>query len=317
MGLEGNAATLFRSIIEDGSTDFATVEKDPVTNRNVTRTVHKEGPTGMIVTGVGDLEFQTSTRMLALSLSDKPEHTRAILKAQAALASGSANASDPVVIARFQDFQRWLAAQPSSKVIIPFADILADKIPSDDVRMRRDFKQLLAVIKAIALLNQHHRGRDTGGAIIADLSDYRWARELLLSVFRSIVGGGITDAVRQTVDAVPEGDAEMSEADLVRKLNLSKSTIHYRVGRALKGGWLTNLGKAPRLSLPSLRGAPLPEEASPLPPVEELQDLFEHPAYSNADIGTVSNSQREWVSKQNRRSRVRTVRRQSRTERNR
>ena len=280
-GLEGNAATLMRSIIEDGRTDFATVEKDPVSGRNVTRTIRKDGPTGLITTGVRDLEFQISTRMLNLYLSDDAEQTRAILKAQAALASGAAVAPDPEVIARFQDFQRWLAAQPSSLVVVPFADILAEKIPSDDVRMRRDFKQLLAVIKAIALLNQHHRARAGEGAIIAELSDYRWARELLLSVFRSIVGGGITDAIRDTCAAVPEDGTEVSEALLVQKLGLAKSTINYRVKRALKGGWIQNLEKRRGYSSRLVRGGPLPEDASPLPTVNELANLFEHPTHSN------------------------------------
>ena len=143
--------------------------------------------------------------------------------------------------------------------------------------MRRDFKQLLAVVKAIALLNQHHRGHDTRGAIIAELSDYRWARELLLSVFRSIVGGGITDVIRDTCAAVPEDGKEVSEAELVQKLGLAKSTINYRVRRALKGGWIRNLES--RRGYPSrlVRGGPLPEDGSPLPSVEELRRTIRTP----------------------------------------
>jgi hypothetical protein len=139
---------------------------------------------------------------------------------------------------------------------------------------------LMGIIKAIALLNQHHRGRTEKGAIIADLSDYKWARSLILSTFKSIVGGGITDAIRQTIEAIPEGDAELSEADLARRLDLSKSTIHYRVRLALKGGWLTNLEKRRGYPFRLTRGGPLPEDESPLPTVEELQK-FEHPADSN------------------------------------
>jgi hypothetical protein len=278
--LEGNAATLMRSIIEDSRTDFATVEKDTITGRNVTRNITKEGPTGLITTGVRDLEFQMSTRMLNLHLSDTPEQTRAILRAQAALASGMAVTPDPDVINQFQDFQRWLAGH-DSKVTIPFADALSEMIPTAEVRMRRDFKQLLAVIQTIALLNQHHRKRNSAGAIIAELSDYEWARELLLSVFRSIVGGGITDAIRKTCDAVPEDGTEVSEAFLVQKLGLAKSSIHYRVQRALKGGWIQNLEKRRGYSFRLVRGAPLPEDASPLPPVKELQAEPEHPAHSN------------------------------------
>src|SRR5208282_3495940 len=92
---------------------------------------------------------------------------------------------------------------------------------------------------------------------------------------------------RQTVDAVPE-DNEVSEADLVRALNLSKGTIHYRVNRALRGGWLQNRETRKGYAYRLARGTPLPEDDSPLPSVEDLKsDLaaFEHPAdlnrYSN------------------------------------
>ncbi len=68
--------------------------------------------------------------------------------------------------------------------------------------MRRDFKQLLMVIKTIAMLNQHHRERSQEGDIIADLSDYKWARELLAPIFRSIVTGGLTETIRKTCEVI-------------------------------------------------------------------------------------------------------------------
>ena len=281
--LEGNAASLVRSIIEDARTDYDTVEKDPETGRAFTRRVSKEGPTGLITTGVRDLEFQTSTRVLNVPLSDTPEQTRKILKAEAAIATGQAATAPSDLIAGFQDFQRWLAAQRSSMVVVPFAGVLAEKIPVGETRMRRDFKQLLSVVKAIALLNQHHRQRDSDGRIVADPADYAWARKLLIGTFKSIVGGGITEAIRETCQAVP-ADGEVCEADLVRSLNLSKSTVHYRVSRALRGGWLRNLENRKGYPYRIVRGAPLPEDDSPLPTVQELKcelATFEHPGNLN------------------------------------
>jgi hypothetical protein len=282
LNLEGNAASLVRSIIEEARTDFDTVEEDPETNRNTTRRVTKEGPTGLITSGVRDLEFQTSTRVLNLHLSDSSDQTRAILKAEAELASGKAPAQDPEVIERLIGFQRYLAAQPNIRVVVvPFASVIADMVPAGEVRMRRDFKQLLGVIKTIALLNQHHRERDSTGAVLADWSDFRWARELLLSSFRSIVAGGITDAIRKTCEIVPDDGTGVSEADLMRQLGLAKGTIHYRVTRALKGGWLANLEHRRGYPYRLVRGAPLPEDESPLPTVEQLRDAFEQSVHSN------------------------------------
>jgi hypothetical protein len=278
--LEGNAATLIRSIIEDARTDFDVVERDPESGRSITRRISKEGPTGLVTSGVKELEFQLGTRVLNGYISDTPEQTRAILHAEASVASGEAQAPDLELVDRFVDFQRWLASQPKCAVVVPFASVLAESVPVGEVRMRRDFKQLLIVTQTIALLNQRHRARNSAGAIVAALADYKWARSLLLSSFRSIVAGGLTDAVRKTVEAIPE-EGEVSEAVLVKELGLSKSTIHYRVVWALKGGWLTNLeprrGYAYRLT----RGAPLPEDGSPLPTVEKLEKLFERGSHSN------------------------------------
>lgn len=271
--LEGNAATLVRSIVEDNRTDFDVVERNSETGRSTVRRVSKEGPTGIVTTGVKDLEFQMGTRMLTVHLSDSADQTRKVLQAEATIAEGTASAPDLDLIARFQDFQRWLAAQETQRVIVPYASILAAEVPAKEVRMRRDFKQLIAIIKAIALLNQQHRERTDQGAIVAELADYEWARELILSAFRAIAAGGITDAVRETCLAVPEDGDGVSEAHLAQALSLSRSTISYRVRRALKRGWLTNSERRRGYPLRLLRG-PLPEDVSPLPTIDELRDAL-------------------------------------------
>jgi hypothetical protein len=281
MNLEGNAATLVRSIIEDGRTDFDVVERDPVTGKNITRRITKDGPTGLVTSGVRELQHEMGTRILNIYLSDTPEQTRKILHAEAKLASGEAHAPDPDAIARLVDYQRWLARQPDTGTVVPFASILADAVPAAEVRMRRDFKQLLFIIRTIALLNQRHRTRNAEGAIIATLADYEWARKLLIPSFRSIVSGGITDVVRDTCLAVP-AEKEVSEADLVNSLGLAKSTIHYRVGRALKGGWLVNLEQRRGYAYRLCRGVSLPDDPSPLPTVEKLREQFEQRGCSNA-----------------------------------
>ena len=74
--LEGNAASLVCSIIEDARTVYDTVEKNAETGRAYTRRITKESPTGLITTGVRGLELQTSTRVLNIPLSDTPEHAK-------------------------------------------------------------------------------------------------------------------------------------------------------------------------------------------------------------------------------------------------
>jgi hypothetical protein len=47
----------------------------------------------------------------------------------------------------------------------------------------------------------------------------------------------LDQAVRQTVEAVREAEVDVSQAALARRLGLTRSTISWRVNRALEGGW--------------------------------------------------------------------------------
>ena len=78
----------------------------------------------------------------------------------------------------------------------------------------------------MALLHQRQRARATDGSVIATIADYAHARDLLLSVFESLAADGVTAAVRETVEAVQPGE-ELTEADLVRRLGMAKSSVSY------------------------------------------------------------------------------------------
>ncbi len=164
---------------------------------------------------------------------------------------------------------------------VPFAPTLARLVPATAVRMRRDFPQLLSAIKTIAFLHQRQRERDDQGWIIATFEDYELSRWLMEEVFTATVGDGITPAVKETVYAVAEllnqRDREsVLEKEIVQQLGLSKSTINYRVRRAVQAGFLVNLatpkGSPARLVL----GAPIPK-GCPVPDSEDLLVCAEPP----------------------------------------
>src|SRR5262249_8038061 len=144
---------------------------------------------------------------------------------------------------QFWAFQRWLAAITRGAVV-PYAEVLAGLVPANAVRMRRDFKQLLTTIKTIAVLCQERREKTAEGLVVANIEDYAEARRLLSPLFDEIAIEGLTDAVRQTVEAVPDGE-EVSLTDLTRALKLDKSTVSWRVKRAIRAGWLRNLEQRP------------------------------------------------------------------------
>ena len=68
----------------------------------------------------------------------------------------------------------------------------------------------------------------------------------------------------------------VSEQDLVSKLGLVKSTIHYRVQRATKGGFLVNQTTQRGAPAQLILGAPIPGGCS-LPTLERLSVCVENP----------------------------------------
>jgi hypothetical protein len=261
------AASAVRSLMSDGEMTYEVVEKGDDGNHHV-RKIVKPGPTGLITTSTKPLGDQASTRTLTVPISDSPEQTRLVMHAQAD------RANEDVVQPDFEPWvaaQRWLELAGDRRVEIPFAHELADKMPAATVRMRRDFSQLLTVIQTNALLHQVQRERDDQGKIIATLDDYDAARWLLEEVFTTTVNE-VTPAIQQTVEAVArlsKDDSTVTEQALVKELGLSKSTINYRVRRAVKSGFLVNQTSQRGAPAQLVVGGPVPD-GCPLPTTEEF-----------------------------------------------
>jgi hypothetical protein len=76
-----------------------------------------------------------------------------------------------VDLTRWQALQTWIATG-SAAVVVPFAKYLAALVPPVAVRLRRDFKTMLSLIRSRALLHQATRCKDEAGQIIATITDY-------------------------------------------------------------------------------------------------------------------------------------------------
>ena len=116
-----------------------------------------------------------------------------------ALASEGANGQPD--LSRWHALQTWLATSPC-KVSIPYADQLAALVPPVAIRMRRDFKIILILIRAHAVVHQATRQKDDGGCIVADLSDYAAVRDLVADVVAEGIGATVRPAIREVVEAV-------------------------------------------------------------------------------------------------------------------
>src|SRR6266478_3130 len=148
-------------------------------------------------------------------------------------------------------------------------------IPPMAVRLRRDFGTLFTLIKAHAFLHQASRERDAQERIIATIDDYSAVRELVADLISEGVNASVSKTIRETVQAVatlqtitPGG---VSLPQLVKTLNLDKSSVSRRANDAQSKGYLVNLedgkGKPARLTI----GEPLPEDVQVLPPPEALE----------------------------------------------
>jgi hypothetical protein len=270
---DGSAASAIRSIITDSQMVYEVTIKSDDGDYHTSRIV-KIGPTGLITTTTRRLGPQVSTRILEVPISDSPSLTTLILHAKAESRNGARPSPD---FTAWVALQRWLALQQEWRVAIPFGHVLADLMPNSAVRMRRDFEKLLTTIEAIALLRQHQRQRDPQRRVVATFADYQTARWLLEEIFTTSVNEGLGTAIRETVERVKEmlqnGAVSVSETDLVNALGLAKSTVNYRVRRAIRGGWLVNNSTKKGAPAELVLGSTLPD-ANPLPSVESLLDAL-------------------------------------------
>jgi hypothetical protein len=159
-------------------------------------------------------------------------------------------------------------------VAIPFAGRLAELVPPVAVRLRRDFKTVLVLVRAHAVLHQASRQRDEEGRIIAEIEDYRVVRELIADLVAVGVEATVKPEVREIVSTVgallEKGREEVRQSDLKSALQLDKSAISRRVADALDAGFLKNLedrkGRPARLVV----GDALPDNGEVLPTPEQL-----------------------------------------------
>ena len=265
-GMSGEIATyLIRSLLSEGHVRYVTVEKTKAGMQS--RLIHRDGPTGLIVTTTEvKLHPENETRLLSLTITDTADQTRAVLLAQAT-EDGPFNDVEP-----WHALQDWLADGPTS-VSVPFANQLARGIPPVAVRLRRDFPTVISLIKAHALLHRAHREVDDGGRIVATVADYAVVRELVADLVADAAERTVPDTVRETVEAVASQTAAGEETTVLAVaglLKLDKSAASRRVRMALERGYLKNLEEKRGRPLRLVLSEPLPEEQTILPDPERL-----------------------------------------------
>ena len=167
---------------------LAVTVKDPDGGLPRTQLKTVEGPVAQFMTSTqAEFDEELANRFLVLSVDEEREQTQRIHTAQreAETLRGLLSKLDrEAVLKTHHAAQRLLRPL---KVVIPFAEKLT--FPSDRLRLRRDHKKYLGLIRAIAFLRQYqkpvksceHRGQVVQ-YIEADAEDLRQAQQLAVTV---------------------------------------------------------------------------------------------------------------------------------------
>ncbi len=167
---------------------LAVTVKDPDGGMPRTQLKTVEGPVAQFMTSTqAEFDEELANRFLVLSVDEEREQTQRIHDAQRqseTLRGLLSRLDKQAVLATHHAAQRLLRPL---KVIIPFAETL--RFPSDRLRLRRDHKKYLGLIRAIAFLRQfqkpvkscEHRGQVVQ-YIEADQEDLRQAQQLAAGV---------------------------------------------------------------------------------------------------------------------------------------
>jgi hypothetical protein len=270
-GLSSDLASyLMRSLLSEGCIRYQTVEK--TSDGMVPKLIERQGPTGLIVTTTAvNLHPENETRLISITVTDTQDQTKRIFEK---LANGI---DSEMNLAPWQALQTWIGVG-ERLVVIPYARVLADMVPPLAVRLRRDFKAVLTLIRAHALLHKVNRSRDDYGRIIANLDDYEVVSGLVSEFISEGVGATVSEATRETVMAVKDLREEVLEItvkSVADKLGLDKSSASRRVRKAMSHGYLKNMEDKKNRPYKLTLDNHLPEEMEILPPVEKLIDRLQ------------------------------------------
>jgi hypothetical protein len=236
---EGSGRTLVRQLLSEGRVRYATVQSTSDGLEGSELPV-LEGPTGLVMTTTATgLHPEDESRMLSVTMRESPEQILAALMAQA---SGTGKRVEPL------DTGSWFTLYESVKsgpkeVAIPFAGKIAKRLPTTHDRIKRDFPQVLSLIKVHALLHSCTRDRSGDGRVIADAQDYAAVYDLVNVPLSEGLDVTVPDSIRRLVEAVREISRQgvkgrLSMAKLSEHLGRDISAISRSVKKAIAQGFL-------------------------------------------------------------------------------
>ena len=149
-----------KTMQSDKNLNIASTGKDPATGKMRTQEYQVKGPIAiMLTTTAAEVDYETASRFLILTVDEDREQTRSIHDRQRqneTLAGILGKLETESVVKRQQNMQRLLKPLLVVNPYAPHLTFLADRL-----RTRRDHKKYLALIRAIAFLHQYQRPKKT------------------------------------------------------------------------------------------------------------------------------------------------------------
>lgn len=269
----GFMAYALRSLLSEGRLRYEVTDFE---SRSTVR-LDKQGPTGLFLSTTGVIDTELGTRMLLVSPDESQAQTEHILVMLANEAAGR-HAARTDALEPFRDLQRELG-RIDVDVVVPFARTIADLIERAPVRMRRDFRTVLDLVRAHALIHGESRWRDDDGRLVAEVADYAAVHRLVDSPVAQAAQATLPKHVLETVTVVGEildnrnagGGGFVTTRDLEQHLGLDESTVRRRIQKAVEYGFLRDGGGGPGRRHELSLGVPLPADRAVLPRPEEVR----------------------------------------------
>lgn len=200
-----------------------------------------EGPVAVLVTTTAsDLNDETKSRFLVVSVDESREQTRAIFEAQRRRETGETNAREEI-LRRHHALQRCLRPM---RVVNPFAPALT--FPDHRLAARREHPKYLALIRAVAFLRQYQR-EEENGAVRVELEDIGVAHALA----DAILGQSLEDLsppARKLLDAIHawRPKREFTRSEVRERLGWGTGQVWRYVAELAGQEWVLDLGGKPR-----------------------------------------------------------------------
>jgi hypothetical protein len=259
-GEDNPIASAIRNLLQDHQLKYKRTVPDKTAKfgrRSVE--VIREGPTVLLVTSTRKLGRQLGTRLFTVEMSEDTKQVKEALDMQAVLELSSPRKADPALIV----FQEYLQELAPCDVIVPFVRVITGFIGEspNGSRILRDMQKILSLIKSVAIVRREHRSINREGQLVAEIDDYAVIHQLVEGMYEATVTN-VPQDIRKLVQAVRDlnqASKRATDREVARYLGWTAMRASRCVKKALKRGWLQNVGSKHMFDLSAAKE--LPEEA--------------------------------------------------------